>query len=166
MPLTMDVRCEMETVQEPVQTMPKRRRSQEEKVGRLKYIIELEKRHDRRLDKVEAMLRTLLGGLHDFMSFDKDYVQDIVCVDEVDQAILQRLLEVGDRGILPRDLAKSLPQYKIMRWHATRRIQRMNKRLRKELGQSVAEKRGHKWAMTSFMHETWGSKMEEIREEE
>ena len=32
----------------------------------------------------------------------------------------------------------------------------MNKRLEKEIGQHVAEKRGHHWALTSFAVEVWG----------
>ena len=42
----------------------------------------------------------------------------------------------------------------------------MNKRLQKELGNRVAEKRGRKWAMTSFLHEIWGASVEEIETEE
>jgi len=38
----------------------------------------------------------------------------------------------------------------------------MNKKLMKELGQKVAEKQGHKWALTSFAREAWGSTKEEI----
>jgi len=32
----------------------------------------------------------------------------------------------------------------------------MNKRLEKEIGQRIAEKRGWKWALTSFAYEVWG----------
>ena len=41
-----------------VQTCEKRR-SQSEKVGRLKYIIQLEKEQNKRLDRVECVLRIL-----------------------------------------------------------------------------------------------------------
>jgi hypothetical protein len=33
----------------------------------------------------------------------------------------------------------------------------MNKRLEKELGERVAEKRGWHWALTSFAFEVWGN---------
>jgi len=36
----------------------------------------------------------------------------------------------------------------------------MNKRLKKELGKSVAEKRGHRWALTSLMFDAWGAQKE------
>jgi hypothetical protein len=38
----------------------------------------------------------------------------------------------------------------------------MNKKLMKELGQKVAEKQGHKWALTSFAHDAWRQTKEEI----
>jgi len=153
-------------VSESSETGVKRRRTQAEKVGRIKYIVYKLGRLERQLKLIDDRTKTLVQGLQDFMQFEKGYVEDVICRDEVDKLILQVLLEVGNAGILPSQLSAKLSRYQIDRWRVTRRIQRMNKRLRKELGQSVAEKRGHKRAMTSFMHETWGSKMEEIREEE
>jgi len=32
----------------------------------------------------------------------------------------------------------------------------MNKRLEKEFGEGIAEKRGWHWALTNFAFETWG----------
>jgi len=153
-------------VSESPETGVRRRRTQAEKVGRIKYIVYKLGRLERQLKLIDDRTKTLVQGLQDFMQFEKGYVEDVICQDEVDKLILQTLLEVGNAGILPSQLSAKLSRYHMDRWRVTRRIQRMNKRLRKELGQSVAEKRGHKWAMTSFMHETWGSKMEEIREEE
>jgi len=153
-------------VSESSETGVKRRRTQAEKVGRIKYIVYKLGRLERQLKLIDDRTKTLVQGLQDFMEFEKGYVEDVICRDDVDKLILQTLLEVGNAGILPSQLSAKLSRYRMDRWRVTRRIQRMNKRLRKELGQSVAEKRGHKWAMTSFMHETWGSRMEEIREEE
>ena len=153
-------------VSESSETGVRRRRTQAEKVGRVKYIVYKLGRLERQLKLIDDRTKTLVQGLRDFMQFEKGYVEDVICQDEVDKLILQTLLEVGNAGILPSQLSARLSRYHVDRWRVTRRIQRMNKRLRKELGQSVAEKRGHKWAMTSFMHETWGSKIEEIREEE
>jgi len=153
-------------VSESSETGVKRRRTQAEKVGRIKYIVYKLSRLERQLKLIDDRTKTLVQGLQDFMQFEKGYVEDAICQDEVDKLILQVLLEVGNAGILPSQLSAKLSHYHMDRWRVTRRIQRMNRRLRRELGQSVAEKRGHKWAMTSFMHETWGSKMEEIREEE
>jgi len=41
----------------------------------------------------------------------------------------------------------------------------MNKRLQRELGQNVAEKRGKAWSLTRFMYDVWGATVEEAREE-
>jgi hypothetical protein len=41
----------------------------------------------------------------------------------------------------------------------------MNKRLKKEIYQNVAEQHGWKWSLTSFMNENWGATREEMRRE-
>jgi len=38
----------------------------------------------------------------------------------------------------------------------------MNRKLQNELGYDVAEKVGHKWALTDFMVDDWGATREEI----
>jgi len=45
----------------------------------------------------------------------------------------------------------------------TPRIQGMNRRLKREVEEG-AEKRGHRWTLTSFMREAWNSTFKEIRE--
>jgi hypothetical protein len=42
----------------------------------------------------------------------------------------------------------------------------MNKKLEKEFGLKVAEKRGHHWAMSSFMRSAYNSTIKEAREEQ
>jgi hypothetical protein len=37
----------------------------------------------------------------------------------------------------------------------------MNRRLEREIGQRVAEKRGHHWALTGFACEVWGGQAED-----
>ncbi len=78
-----------------------------------------------------------------------------MCEDEVDAQIITWLIEKGVWGILPSTIAKDLSEYGLKRWDVTRRIQRMNKKLAKELGQKIAEKRGHQWAPTSFLIDIW-----------
>jgi len=60
----------MEVAAEPVQT-PKKKRSQSEKVGRLKYIIQLEDEQNKRLEKIERILRILAKGLGCFLKFEQ-----------------------------------------------------------------------------------------------
>ncbi len=58
--------------------------------------------------------------------------------------------------MLPREIAAKLERFKITRHQISRRILRMNKRLEKEFGERIAEKRGWHWALTSFSMEFWG----------
>ena len=98
----------------------------------------------------------MMAGLRDWMSFKSDYIEKIACQDEVDAEIIERLVQADDGGVLPSAIAKDLSKYRVRRWDVTRRIQRMNRKLRKELGKPVAEKRGHRWALSSFMRNALG----------
>jgi len=132
-----------------------KRRTRAEKVGRLKYIIELIKHLERKIDQVDLRTRTLMAGLREWMSFEPSYIQKIACEDEIDIEIITCLMQKGIGGLLPSAIAAELAEYGLKRWDVTRRIQRMNKKLMKEIGQKVAEKRGHQWAPTSFLTEVW-----------
>jgi hypothetical protein len=139
----------------PAQKRQNRRRTRAEKVGRLKYIIQRIGRLEQKIDGIDLRTRTIMAGLREWMSFKPDYIEKVACQDEVDAEIIERLAQADERGVLPSAIAKDLSSYGLRRWDATRRIQRMNKRLRKELGKPVAEKRGHRWALSSFMRNTW-----------
>jgi hypothetical protein len=128
-----------------------KRRSRAEKVGRLKYIIELIKHLERKIEQVDLRTRTLMAGLREWMSFEPSYIQKVACEDEVDVEIITCLMQKGVGGLLPSAIAAELGEYGLKRWDVTRRIQRMNKKLMKELGQKVAEKRGHQWSPTNFL---------------
>jgi coenzyme F420-reducing hydrogenase delta subunit len=91
------------------------------------------------------------------MSFEPSYIQKVACEDEVDVEIIACLMQKGVGGLLPSTLASELARYNLKRWDVTRRIQRMNKRLMKEIGQKVAEKRGYQWAPTNFVLEVLSS---------
>ena len=86
----------------------------------------------------------------------------MLCSDEVDREILQVLFEAGSSGLLPKDLAVKLERFKVNRHQVSRRILRMNKRLEKEFGEHVAEKRGWHWALTSFAVEIWSETEKKI----
>jgi hypothetical protein len=132
-----------------------RRRSRAEKVGRLKYIIELLKRLEREIGEIDVRTRILMAGLREWMSFEPSYIQKVACEDEVDVEIITCLIQKGAGGLLPSAIAAELGEYGLKRWDVTRRIQRMNKKLMKEIGQKIAEKRGHQWAATSFLMNVW-----------
>ena len=136
--------------------MRSKTRSQAEKVGRLKYNQQLLKRALHDLEEVKLMQRTILAGLKGMFHFEKPMIHKIACIDEVDVLILEFLYETGNAGLLPKDLAAKLVEFTVRRHQVSRRILRMNKRLEKEIGEKLAEKRGWHWALTSFAFEVWG----------
>jgi hypothetical protein len=147
-----------------METVEKRRskgRSQSEKIGRNKYNQQLLKRALGELEEVKLMQRTILAGLKGMFHFEKPMVQKIACFDEVDILILEYLYEAGSAGLLPRDLAEKLSQFKVKRHQVSRRIVRMNKRVEKEIGERVVERRGWHWALTTFVFESWGETEQE-----
>ena len=97
----------------------------------------------------------IFSGLKDSFSFDQPIIEHIACRDEADREIIQLLFETGVPGLLPKDLAAKLENFKVTRHQVSRRIQRMNKRLEKEFGERIAEQRGWHWALTSFAVEAW-----------
>ena len=153
----------MEVNTEPVQTTRKRR-LQEAKIGRVKYTLQLVKGIQRDIEEIKLTQRTILSGLKGLFHFEKPMIQKIACTDEVDMELLNLLFEAGNAGLLPRDLAARMSQFRIRRHQVSRRILRMNKRLERELGERVAEKRGWHWALTGFAFEVWGE-IEETKED-
>ncbi|MBT0158947.1 hypothetical protein G4O51_03065 [Candidatus Bathyarchaeota archaeon A05DMB-2] len=145
----------METTENPVQNT-KKKRSQSDKIGRLKYNQQLLKQTLFEVEEVKLMLRTIFAGLKSSFNFEQPLIERVVCKDEVDKAILQLLFEAGSSGLLPKDLQTRLVHFKVTRHQISRRILRMNKRLEKEFGECIAEKRGWHWALTSFAIEIWG----------
>ena len=98
----------------------------------------------------------IFSGLKGSFNFDQSVIERIACEDEVDREILQVLFEAGFPGVLPKNLVTKLERFKVTRNQISRRLLRMNKRLEKEFGEHVAEKRGWCWALTSFAAEVWG----------
>jgi len=145
----------MENPPEPVQT-GKKKRSQSDKVGRLKYNQQLLKRVLSEISEVKLMQRTIFAGLKEFFRFKQPMIEKVACSDELDKEILQVLFEAGSPGVLPKDLAARLVRFNVTRHQISRRIFRMNRRLEKEFGERVAEKRGWHWALTTFVVEVWG----------
>jgi len=102
------------------------------------------------------MQRTIVKGLEGMFHFDQPFIQKVACGDEVDVEILELLFQSQPEGLFPKDVASRLSQFKLNRFQVLRRLKAINRRLEKEIGQHVAEKRGHHWALTSFAVEVWG----------
>jgi hypothetical protein len=159
------VQSDMESPEKPAQNQ-KRKRSQSEKIGRLKYNQQLLKQTLTEIEDIKLMLRTIFAGLKDSFSFEKPLIERIACADEIDTEILQSLFEAGSYGLLPKDIVIKLQRFKITRHQISRRLLRMNKRLEKQFGAHVAEKRGWHWALTSFTIGVWGETERQQLEEE
>jgi hypothetical protein len=153
---TWSVHSDMEESEKPVQNQ-KKKRGQSDKIGRLKYNQQLLKQTLSEVEEVKLILRTIFAGLKGSFNFEQSLIERVACENEVDREILQALYEVGSTGMLPKDLAVKLEKFKVTRHQVSRRIIRMNKRLEKEFGECVVEKRGWHWALTSFALEIWGS---------
>ena len=152
---------DMETTEKPVQNN-KKKRSQSDKIGRLKYNQQLLKQTLAEVEEVKLMLRTIFAGLKDSFNFEQSLIERAACKDEIDREILQLLFEAGSLGLLPKDLAVKLERFKITRHQVSRRIQRMNRRLVKEFGEQIAEQRGWHWAITSFAVDAWSKTKDEM----
>lgn len=144
----------------PAQTTEKtvKKRSKEQKVGRLKYNQELLKRVLSKIEQVQDAQRIILNGLKGagYFHFDIPMIQKLAAVDQVDLEILECVHNAGRPGILPKNIAKALPEYKMKQYQVTRRIQRMNKRMAFESGEQIFEKRGWRWALTLFALDSYG----------
>jgi hypothetical protein len=159
------VHSEMESTEKPVQNI-KKKRSQSDKIGRLKYNQQLLKQTLSEIEEVKLMLRTIFAGLKGSFNFEQSLIERVICVDEVDREILSLLFEAGSPGLLPKDLTGKLERFRVARHQVSRRILRMNKRLEKEFGEHVAEQRGWHWALTSFAVEIWGkNENDELKKE-
>ena len=156
------VHSDMEGSQKPVQNQ-KKKRSQSDKIGRLKYNQQLLKQTLSEIEEIKLMLRTIFAGLKGSFNFSRSLVEQTACCDEVDREILRLLFEVGSSGMLPKDIAVKLERFKITRHHVSRRLIRMNRRLSKKIGEDVAEQRGWHWAMTSFALGAYGASEEDLQ---
>jgi len=123
---------------------PQKRRSEEEKVGRRKWIVRTLKRMEDRQKRIDRRTRMLAAGLRELFILGEDYVSMVACQDEIDKAILVALREAGATGRQSGELAAQLD---IDHRNVSRRIYCMNKRMEQEIGESIVEKQGHKWRL-------------------
>ena len=153
----------METSENTAQ-LPKKKRSESEKVGRIKYLIEIAKRIDSKLDSLNRRISRIEKYRKRDLEFIRSDIED-VCADEVDREIVRLVFEAGDLGLYPRVIAQRLESFKVTRFQVGRRIRRMNKLLRVRLDESLFELRGWRWALSSFAVGAWGEKYEKVEVE-
>lgn len=150
----------------------KRGRSQVDKLGKYRYLnrkvdrLTGEVRKTREL--IDAKFRILFNALGPFLAdISGDYIVETVCGDEADVALLDYLRSKGDAGITPTEACASreLSRFRFKPHNITRRVQRMNGRLRAELGKNLAESIRRRWVLTGFVVNAFGRSKEELEEE-
>ncbi len=147
----------------------KKGRSQEDKVGRIKYQTVLLKEVKGQNERILTELRWIRHRLEKIgeADYDEPTVEGFAVKDQADREILQRVREVGDAGVFPKDVAEwvnKLGAYGLKYYDVSRRIVRMNKRLHFETGKVLFEKRGHRWALTRFAFDAYGATEAEVEE--
>ena len=144
----------------------RKKRSQEDKIGRQKYHEVLTKRVLGQNEQILDELRWIRHRLKALGESDIDVpmLEKYAVKDQVDLEILQRIREVGVLGVFPKDVAKdsALSKYGLEYYDVSRRIVRMNKRLKLETGELLFEKRGHRWALTGFAFDVYGATESEV----
>jgi len=145
----------------------KKGRSQEDKVGRIKYQTVLLKEVKAENKQILTELRWVRHKLDRLgeADYDEPTVEGFAVKDQVDREILQRVREVGDPGVFPKDAAEyvnKLGAYGLKYYDVSRRIVRMNKRLHFETGKVLFEKRGHRWALTRFAFDVYDATEAEV----
>jgi len=101
-------------------------------------------RMEDRQKRIDRRTRMLAAGLRELFMLGEDYVSMVACQDENDVAILSALREAGATGRQSGELADILG---IDHRDVSRRIYAMNKRMEPEIGESIIEKKGHKWKL-------------------
>jgi hypothetical protein len=133
---------------------PQKRRSEEEKVGRRRWIVRTLRRMEDRQKRIDRRTRMLAAGLRELFILGEDYISMIACQDEIDVAILTALREAGATGRQSGELAAQLD---VDHRDISRRIQRMNKRMEQEIGEKIITKKGHKWKLISRLRQDFAT---------
>lgn len=123
---------------------PRRGRTLEEKIGRIKWtgillnraldelqrlrqeLAERERKIWEKLKEIEVKQNLILQGFRGsgVLKYSPPLLQRFACEDAVDLAILDRVFQAGAPGILPKDVASDagLRQYGLKHYHVSRRI--------------------------------------------
>lgn len=143
----------------------RKRRPEEEKLGRRKWIIRKLKQHDALLKRIDGRTRMLAAGLRELLILDEDYVSMVACKDDVDHAILNALREGRHVGLQTGELAAEL---EIDHRRISPRICRMNNRMEDEIGEPIITKQNGKWRLIKKLRRDFatsrGKEIEEKRE--
>jgi hypothetical protein len=76
---------------------PKKKRSQADKVGKFKYLLQKNKETGKDIAEIKLMLRTLLNGMKQFLHYDQSVIERFSCGDEVTGRFCRRCLRLALR---------------------------------------------------------------------
>ena len=110
---------------------------------------------------IEKQQRIIFHGLQGYFKFDRPLVEEVGCQSELDLAVVNLIFESGSGGILAKDIPGRLPEFGLERHKVLRIVRRVNHNVEKAFGRPVIEKRGKKWAFTSFGVQVWGKSKED-----
>lgn len=141
---------------EPTATEDKKKRTQADKVGKFRYLNRKVDRLREETRDVKQMLKMVTLSLAPFLDVKGDTLQRIVCEDEVDDALFDHLVAKGNEGTTPSIAIDSdeLMDYKLKPYQITRRIQRMNRRLKDALQRDFAVSIDRRWKLSLFSRKT------------
>jgi len=160
-----------ETIQK-AEKKPKKPRSPFDKEGSFKYLQRWMRRVEDKVDILSRKVTYAIEGLElaEMLGYNRPFLQKFVCQGDIDEAVLETLYEAGEDGLLPRDVANALNKMFHSRhwqpWHIRYILRRMNRKLETHFKKHVAEKRGMRWALTSWARRAWGSVKRELEKEE
>ena len=137
----------------------KKKRSQADKIGKHKYELQRIDRILVEIGELRGEMRVIRNALEnaEFLRFSAPQVQKWAFADKVDEAIFDLVKTSGSNGMFPKDVAAQLSEFDLAYYDVSRRIVRMNKRLKLETGELLFEKRGHRWALTRFAFDVYGA---------
>ena len=143
----------------------KKKRDPSDKAGINRYNQQLIKQALAGIEDLKMELRWFRNKIDRIgeADYSKVDVEHFALVDEVDREIVQRILEAGGPGVLPKVVAADVNlrgKFGLRYYDVSRRILRMNKRLHKETGKCLFEKRGHAWALTRFAFDSYDEPIE------
>jgi len=119
-----------------------------------------------RQKEIIHLLRVTVNSLEPFIELDKDELKRVICKDEVDEMLLEHLRERETKGTTPSEAinCKLLMYYRLKPYQVTRKIQAMNKRLRKWLDKDAAVSVHRRWMLSSFVRKRLDESSKELKD--
>jgi len=141
----------------------KKKRSQADKVGKFRCLNSKVAGLKADVRELKKMVRMVTNSLSPFMDVDRESLERIVCKDEVDLALLDLLRAKGGLGTTPNEAIREdeLKRYRLKPFHITRRIQRMNRRLKEALDRDLAVSVDRRWKLSLFARKMLADDVEE-----